>query len=195
MNVVILYAHPNPESYNHAVLETVQGELEAAGHAVTVRDLYALGFDPVLKGSDFAALKSGNPPEDIAREQAFIWDADLVVAVHPVWWFNMPAILKGYIDRVFSYGFAYAFGADGIEPLLKGKKAAILNTTGGDEPTYVDYGFKDALLKTLDAGVYGFCGMEVVLHHFVHAVPMQSREKLETALAELKALVREKLAG
>ncbi|MBP7867951.1 MAG: NAD(P)H-dependent oxidoreductase [Acidobacteria bacterium] len=195
MNVVILYAHPNPESYNHAVLEAVRGELAAAGHAVTVRDLYALGFDPVLKGADFAAFKVGETPGDIAREQAFIRDADLVVAVHPVWWFNQPAILKGYIDRVFSYGFAYAVGANGIEPLLKGKKAAILNTTGGDEAVYVNYGFKDALLKTLDAGIYGFCGMEVVLHHFFHAVPQQPREKLAADLADLKALVREKLAG
>lgn len=195
MNVVVLYAHPNPKSFSHALLETVSGELAAAGHSVVVRDLYELGFDPVLKGSDFTALRSGETPADILREQGFVRDADLVVAVHPVWWFGMPAILKGYIDRVFCHGFAYSFGADGVKGLLKGKKALVLNTTGGDEGGYDGHGFKDALLKTVDAGVYGFCGMEVVHHHFCFAVQTAGEDVRKSMLDGVRCMLKEKLSN
>ncbi len=186
MKALVLYAHPNPQSFNHAVLETVRESLAASGHEVSVRDLYALGFDPVLKAEDFAKMRSGETPADIAAEQGFIREADLVVVVSPVWWFGLPAILKGYVDRVFSYGFAYRYGKGGLEPLLKGKKAFVFHTTGGEESAYEQYGFRSALQKVVDDGIFGFCGMEMAGRHFCFAVPSASEESRKAMLQAVR---------
>lgn len=84
--------------------------------------LYELNFNPVLGASDFISFSKGNTPEDIKEEQEHISWADSITFIYPVWWAGLPAILKGYVDRVFSHGFAYAYGENGIEKLLSGKK-------------------------------------------------------------------------
>ena len=188
MRYLIVYAHPNPKSFNHAIKEKVEARLKREGAQYDVRDLYGLGFDPVLKGSDFIGFKQGKPPEDIRREQEFIKNADTLIFIHPVWWFGQPAVLKGYIDRVFSFGFAYTADEKGLRGLLNGKKAVILNTTGGSEADYKDKGFKDALGKTMDTGTFGVCGIEVKLHKFFHAVPAVSNEAREKMLQEIDTL-------
>jgi NAD(P)H dehydrogenase (quinone) len=91
-----------------------------------VRDLYGDNFQPVLTTNDFEALQSGNLPADIEREQQNITDANYIWVVFPVWWTNMPAILKGYIDRVFLNGFAYTMKGDQPIGLLHGKKVVII---------------------------------------------------------------------
>lgn len=193
MKALLVYAHPNPKSFNHAVLEAVKDELSAAGVAFEVRDLYALSMDPVLKAEDFLALREGKTLADVAREQNLIREADLLVVIHPVWWFSLPSILKGWIDRVFSVGFAYASGANGAEGLLKEKKVAVFSTTGGSRSDYEAYGFRDAIVKAVDNGIFGFCGMEVLLHHFMHAVPAVSQEERVEMLSQVRRLVREKI--
>ncbi len=193
MKALLVYAHPNPKSFNHAVLEAVKEEFAAAGVAFDVRDLYALSMDPVLKAEDFLAIREGKPLADVAKEQRFVKEADLLVVIHPVWWFSLPAILKGWIDRVFSAGFAYAYGKNGPEGLLKGKKVALFSTTGGSEKDYDTYGFKGAIRTAVDNGIFGFCGMEVILHHFMHAVPAVSQEEREAMLVQVRHLVREQL--
>lgn len=193
MKAVVLYAHPNSQSFNHAVLTVVREELERVGAELSVRDLYALGFDPVLKGGDLAAVRAGEPLEDVAREQEILSAADLLVVVHPIWWFGMPAVLKGYIDRVFSYGFAYTAGPEGPVGLLQGKKVAVFTSTGGSEDAYRSYGFEKALRTTMDQGIYGFCGMEVVLHQFFFAVPGVTSEQRNAMLDEMRLGLREKV--
>lgn len=188
MNHLIVYAHPNPKSFNHAILSAVEENLKKAGREFLVRDLYALKFSPVLAPSDFAAFHEGNTPDDIKREQEFITSADRIVVIHPIWWFGMPAMLKGYIDRVFAHGFAYSVGPDGPKGLLSGKKVSIINTTGGDEATYSKYGFRDALARTIENGVFGFCGMEVVQHKFFYAVPTSTDEQRKRMLEEVASL-------
>ncbi len=188
MKYLVIYAHPNPKSFNHAIKEKVEARLKREGAQYDVRDLYELGFDPVLKGSDFMGFKQGKPPEDIMREQDFIKNADTLIFIHPVWWFGQPAVLKGYIDRVFSFGFAYTSDEKGLRGLLNGKKAVILNTTGGSEADYKDNGFKDALGKTMDIGIFGLCGIKVILHKFFHAVPAVSNEAREEMLQDISTL-------
>ena len=188
MKHLIIYAHPNPKSFNHAVKEIVEEKLRAAGQEVEVRDLYAMGFDAVLKGSDFISFKQGKTPPDIQREQEYIRKAGTLIFIHPVWWFSMPAILKGYIDRVFSHGFAYATTGESLKGLLSDKKAMIFNTTGGSEETYESFGFADALKKTMETGTFGVCGMEVVLHKYFHAVPFVSDEVRKKMLDELRGM-------
>ncbi|HPN66801.1 MAG TPA: NAD(P)H-dependent oxidoreductase [Candidatus Omnitrophota bacterium] len=91
MRYLIVYAHPNPKSFNNAIKEKVEARLKREGAQYDVRDLYGLGFDPVLKGSDFVGFKQGKPPEEISREQEFIKNADTLIFIHPVWWFGQPA--------------------------------------------------------------------------------------------------------
>ena len=172
MNHLVLYAHPNPKSFNHAILETTVKTLESKGHEVSVRDLYELNFEPVLKGSDFEGFQSGNTPTDIKTEQDFISKADVITMIYPIWWTGLPAILKGYIDRVLSYGFAYAYGEDGsIDKFLTGKKGMIINTQGTPNDIYDSIGMTDALKKTSDTGIFDFVGIETVDHLFFGSIP------------------------
>ena len=120
MNILIIYAHPqSPNSFNHAICETIKNSVEQAGHMVKVRDLYALEFNPVLSAVE---LSVKNAPVEVLIEQNFIHWADMLVFVYPLWWGGMPAIMHGYLDRVFSYGFAYTSGANGSVGLLNNKR-------------------------------------------------------------------------
>lgn len=188
MNHLIIYCHPNPKSFNHAVLEIYEGLARGKGHEVRVRDIYGTGFDPVLKAEDFMNIQQGKVSDDVREEQEQIKWAEIITLIHPIWWFQMPARLKGYIDRVFSYGFAYEIGKDGIKGLLSGKKVIVLNTTGGTEETYDKMGFREAVEKTIDDGVFGVCGMEVVLHGFFYAVPFITDGQRKEMLEHLKEL-------
>jgi NAD(P)H dehydrogenase (quinone) len=189
MKTVIVYAHPNPASFNHAVLEILQEKLAAPGHDVAVRDLYAGGFDPLLKASDFEAFQKGTVPPDIRTEQDLIREAGLLCFVFPVWWFQMPAVLKGYVDRVFSRGFAYDVDPEkGLTGLLDGKKCMVVKTTGGPEEQYEANGLSEALHRTLIAGNFEFCGLEVVLHHTFYAVPFVDRAAREAMLAQFREM-------
>ncbi len=170
MNHLIIYANHNDGSFNHAVKETIQQNLSAKGHHVTVRDLYHLNFNPVLTASDLAGIHSGNIPDDIRREQEFVKQADVLTFVYPVWWTGLPAILKGYIDRVFSFGFAYGFTARGLEGFLGGKKVVIFNTTGQPKELYINNGMYKAMAHTSDMGIFRFCAMEVLEHVYFPSI-------------------------
>ncbi|UAL50186.1 MULTISPECIES: NAD(P)H-dependent oxidoreductase [Metabacillus] len=164
MKHLVVYAHPHPDSFNHAILETAVNALEAKGHEVVVRDLYALDFQPVLKPQDTAAMKSGDIPDDIRTEQKFITQADIITFIYPIWWTGLPAIIKGYVDRVFSYGYAYAYGEEGIIQLLKGKKGLIINTHGTPKEIYDQMGMTAGLKITSDIGIFDFTGIEPLEH-------------------------------
>lgn len=188
MNHLLVYAHPNPASFNHAIHDTIAQTLEAQGHAVVVRDLYTLNFNPVLSGEDFAGLRSGTLPADIKAEQEHVAWADVISFVYPTWWVGMPAILKGYIDRVFSYGFAFSYGAEGPMGLLKGKKAFLVSTGGNPEQWYT--AMQEALHHTAD-GNLKFCGIEVLAHKYLHSVPSVDDATRHGMLADVQALVQE----
>ncbi len=186
MKCLVVYSHPNPKSFNHAIMETVTETLKSRGHEVVVRDLHALPFDPVLKPVDFEGIQSGNLPADIKVEQDHIAWADALVVIHPVWWTGLPAMFKGYIDRVFCYGFAYSFDAKGLVPQLKGKKVLIINTQGTPKDAYDASGMFEAMKMTSDKGIYEFCGLEVIDHIFLPAVPMVKDEVRKGYLEQVK---------
>ncbi|ALC83477.1 NAD(P)H-dependent oxidoreductase [Bacillus gobiensis] len=190
MNHLVVYAHPHPESFNHAILETAVKALEDKGHQVFVRDLYALDFQPVLKPQDTAAMKSGNIPDDIKTEQEFITKADVITFIYPIWWSGLPAILKGYVDRVFAYGFAYAYGEGEIIQLLKGKKGLIINTHGTPKEIYDEMGMTASLTITSDVGIFDFTGIEPLDHLLFGNV---SEYLEEAALKDILKQVEEKI--
>ncbi len=189
MNHLIVYSHPNPKSFCHAILETAVKTLQSKGHEVVVRDLYALGFDPVLKGSDFVGFQSGNIPSDIKAEQEKISGAEVITFIYPIWWTGMPAMMKGYIDRVFSLGFAYAAGEWGPVGLLTEKKVIIFNTTGMAKELYDESGMFDAIKKTSGAGILNFCGLGVLEHKFFTSVPSTDDATRKGYLSEVNALM------
>ena len=114
MNVLVVYAHPNPESFNKSILELVQAEFANRGDDVRVRDLYTEKFDPVLDESQLVLQTGGGIPADIKCEQDHVQWADAIVLIYPLWWFDRPAILKGWFDRVFTNGFAFRYDGEGV---------------------------------------------------------------------------------
>lgn len=186
MKYLIIYAHPNPKSFNHAIKEIVEEKLKRAENSFQTRDLYDIGFNPELSDDDFTAFQQGQASVDIKREQEYIKNADSLIFIHPIWWFNLPAILKGYIDRVFSYRFAYSVNENGPYGLLTDKKVILINTTGGTEEDYIKHEYKNALKKTIEEGIFSFCGMRVVMHKYFHAVPSVTDQVRQMMLKELR---------
>jgi len=122
-------------------------------------------------------------PEDVLEQQEKVTDGDAMVFLCPMWTWHYPAILKGWMDRVFSVGFAYTFGEKGPEGLLKHKKVFILTTTMGMEERYKQFGVEDAI-KTLDRMTWGFCGVQKVEHLFLYEAatsPEARKKNLEIA--------------
>ena len=189
MKYLIVYAHPNPESFNHAVLERVEKVLEDAGQSYEVRDLYALKFNPALDRKDLDLLLEGKTEKKVEDEQRCIKESDVLIFIYPIWWFGMPAIMKGYIDRVFAQDFAFAIEGDRLTGLLKGKKVAIINTTGAPRDLLVRMGYEDAMEKTADIGIFEFCGMEVAAHKYFYAVPYADEASRRQMLEEIAKII------
>ncbi|MFP7732408.1 NAD(P)H-dependent oxidoreductase [Priestia aryabhattai] len=186
MKHLIVYAHPNPESLNHAILDTAVNTLKKNGHEVVVRDLYKLDFQPVLKPEDTEAMKAGKIPNDIKVEQEFISEADIITFIYPIWWTGLPAILKGYVDRVFAYEFAYASEEEGIVKLLKGKKGLIINTHGTPNEVYDSIGMTAGLKVTSDIGIFDFTGIETVDHLLFGSIGYLDKEAYKDMLRKVE---------
>ncbi|MDO3677324.1 NAD(P)H-dependent oxidoreductase [Paenibacillus ehimensis] len=186
MNHLMIYTHPRKRSFNRAILDAVTESLRQGGDEVIVRDLYGIGFQPVLGPSELL----GGVGEDVVREQSYVSWADHVVFIYPLWWTGLPAMLKGYIDRVFSYGFAYKYD-DGVQiGLLAGKKATLIHTQNKSAEQYEASGMGNALRLTIDEGILAYCGFEVN-HHFVFdSILASTAEHRQTWLAQLSERVR-----
>ncbi|MBF0216846.1 MAG: NAD(P)H-dependent oxidoreductase [Candidatus Omnitrophica bacterium] len=188
MKHLIVYCHPNPASFNHAILEKVKETFENGKNEVRIRDLYQLDLDPVLKGKDLMLMKEGKVEKDVEEEQKNIVWADTITFIYPIWWTGLPARLKGYIERVFTPGFAYAYTEKGPEGLLKSKKVLILNTTGSPRERYEAMGMFKSFYNTMDTGIFEFCGMKVIGHEFFSAVPFVSQDHRADMLDEVEQI-------
>src|SRR5512147_982999 len=217
MKVLTVYANPNPRSFCHAILEQFSRGLQDAGHTNEVVDLYAIGFDPVLKLQDYTnwisettpleTLKemihgSSNGiqwffmerwlrnkdisdvmkltkrlrPRDVVEQQRKIAEAQALAIIAPVWFVGFPAILKGWIERVFTYGFAFSLTPAGWQgeiggriPLLKQEKALIISTTLFNERAYQG-GLGPAMKTLIDDFGFRFPGIKNVEHVYFYSV-------------------------
>ena len=207
MNTLIVHAHPEPKSFCSALKDTAYSILHEHGNQVHVLDLYAEGWNPVGGRGDFTALSNsdyfryqreqgaarerggleqGFPGfhADIARHMKQISQADLVILNFPMWWFGLPAILKGWVDRVFALNVAYAHGG-GIyaNGLFKGKRAFCCLTTGGSPDLYVPDGLNgelSMLLYPINHGMLYYAGMKVLppfAAHAPHRVEAEVRDR------------------
>ena len=181
MKVLIVYAHSQGASFNAAMLRTAVTTLEADGHDVRVSDLYAMGFNPVASEADFTARRfpgnlqydreqkhavtHGTFSADIADEiDKLLW-CDLLILQFPLWWYSVPAIMKGWFDRVFANGLAYGQLGRFNHGGLKGRRAMISTTTGcfpGMVASGGVMGHLDAVLFPLQYGTLGYVGFEVL---------------------------------
>lgn len=160
MNLLVLLAHPDPASFNHAIAERVTRALRAAGHELILHDLYAEGFDPILPAAE---IKRNAPlPPEIQRHCDELSAADGIVIVHPNWWGQPPALLKGWIDRVIRPGVAYEFvpgdGGEGVpRGLLKARAVLVLNTSNTEASRESEV-FGDPLERIWRDCVFSLCG-------------------------------------
>ncbi|MDR5880702.1 NAD(P)H-dependent oxidoreductase [Caballeronia sp. LZ032] len=182
MNVLIVYAHPEPRSFNGALKDAAAHTLASAGHEVQFSDLYAMRWSPALGESDFAGGRADAGYLDLPREQEHAFAAcslcetvrteqvkvewaDLMVFQFPLWWFSMPAILKGWVDRVFSRGFAYSAGRKYGSGHFKGKRAMLSITTGTASTLYEPNGIDGDMLHVLwpiHNGILAYTGFTVL---------------------------------
>ncbi|QWT85630.1 NAD(P)H-dependent oxidoreductase [Chryseobacterium sp. PCH239] len=188
MRHLIIYAHPNENSLNHHLLNTVIETLQYHNEEIIVRDLYDIGFNPVLSLNDVQGQRMGKLSDDVKTEQDHISWAEQITFIYPIWWTGLPAMMKGYIDRVFSYGFAYRYDQGIQKGLLKGKKTVIINTHGKSHEEYEKTGMDKALTLTSDNGIFIYSGLEIIRHFFFDKADKASPENLEIWKGQIKNL-------
>lgn len=173
MHTLIVVAHPNPKSLTHAIARRVAQGITAsnAGHTTEIADLAAEGFDPRFTLDDQALfLKQAAPPADVAAEHARIDRADTLVIVYPIYWWSFPALLKGWIDRVFSPGWAYEDNDNGkVVKKLQRLRVHLVAVGGADEGTFTRHGYAPAMKTQIDHGIFDYCGAPVLGSHVLLA--------------------------
>jgi putative NADPH-quinone reductase len=193
MNVLLVLAHPDARSFNHAVAQTAREALRDLGHDVAYHDLYAEGFDPLLTAREIP--RSGPLTAEIARHCLELQAAEGLVLVHPNWWGKPPAILAGWVDRVFRVDVAYRFlegdTGEGVpEGLLKCRQALVLNTSNTAIARERAV-FGDPLERIWCDCILKFCGIPSVRRRMFETVVTSSREQRRTWLEETRGLVNE----
>ncbi len=161
MDISILLAHPNKQSFNHAIAEAACFALQKNGHRVLMHDLYAEHFDPLLYGEEFP--EDAQLPPQIAAHCQEIASVDGIIVVHPNWWGQPPAILKGWVDRVIRPGVAYRFldgdkGEGTPMGLLKARAALVFNTSN-TFPEREARVFGDPLERIWKSCIFDLCGV------------------------------------
>lgn len=170
MRNLIVISHPDPESLTHAVAAAFASGLHDADPAASVEiaDLSAEGFDPRETARDLAAhLLTATPASDVIAEQQRIDRADRLVLVYPVYWWSFPALLKGWIDRVFTNGWAYGYAEDVGRKKLGRLEVVLVAVAGANAGTYARHGYFGAMRTQIDHGIFDYCGARVVRHELL----------------------------
>jgi NAD(P)H dehydrogenase (quinone) len=213
MKIMLVFAHPDPRSLTGSLKEFALQRLQAAGHEVRVSDLYAMRWKAAVDGADFLdrdgsgrlspiegasahAYATGTQSADIGSEQQTLLWADLLILQFPLWWFSMPAILKGWVDRVFAYGLAYGVGEHSErkwgdrygEGRFKGKRAMLIVTAGGWAPHYSERGINgriDDLLFPINHGILHYPGFDVLPPHVIYRTSKMDEGRYRRTVDEL----------
>jgi NAD(P)H dehydrogenase (quinone) len=196
MDILLVLAHPDTGSFNHAIAKTAVETLQGAGHAVRFHDLYAEGFEAILPASDMqrdAAL-----PDLVQTHCRDLTEADGIVIVHPSWWGQPPAMLKGWVDRVFRAGVAYRFettaSGEGVPVgILKASKALVFNTANS-APRQEWGALGDPLEQMWHNTVLGFCGVEDFRRRLFAPVIVSSDKQRADWLSDVRNVTAETFA-
>lgn len=205
MKVLIVYANHEPKSFNAGMKDLAVATLSEAGHEVVVSDLYAMRFKAVADRDDFltqadsgyfkyqaeqrAAQQGGTLAPDIIEEQRKVYWADFILFQFPLWWFSMPAIMKGWVDRVFTYGFSYGGGKWYERGPLQGRRSMLALTTGQSAASFSADGINgdiNQVLYHIHHGMLHFVGLEVLPPFVAWSPARVSAEERERYLAEYR---------
>jgi len=200
-NILIVYAHPEPQSMNGSLFQTALETFQQMGHQVQTTDLYRQAFYPTSGRANFSSVKdaafykqqveeiyagevNGFVPE-LDEEMKKIEACDLMIWQFPLWWYSVPAILKGWVDRVFAIGRAYGQGQMYETGVFKGKKALLSLTTGTGPEGYLPDGFEGdimGILRPVHRGILQFTGFTVLAPHITYSPARKSKQELESEL-------------
>ena len=188
MRVLLIHCHPRAESFSAALRDTARQALESAGHQVECRDLYAEGFSPALNATEHRDyLDPASNPPDVADHVASLQRAEALLLVYPTWWYGLPAMLKGWFDRIWAPGVAFKLGDGAIEPLLTNiKRIGVITTYGSPLWLLWVIGWPDK--KLISRGLKRLCARDCRLE-WLMLTRMDQRQAPECAafLAKVKA--------
>jgi NAD(P)H dehydrogenase (quinone) len=184
LDILLVVVHPRSDSLTHAVARAFAQGTEVVGHRVVWADLYAERFNPVLLAADepdWDDLTKTYSPE-VRAEMARIEAADATVIVFPVWWWSMPAMLKGWIDRVWNHGWAYGDGAR-----YPHQRVWMLAVAGGTGAQFSKRGYDTAMATQIETGVLRYCGVDEARLIMLYGT-LEGTAKCEAVVAEARAL-------
>ena len=206
MHALLVYAHPEPTSFTGALKDAAVRALHRGGHTVEVSDLYAEGFNPVAGRHDFTTVVdparfhyqseqgyahvTGGFAADLVREQQRFLKADLVVWLYPLWWGGVPAILKGWFDRVLAYGFAYADGRRYKTGFFPNKRGLLCLSTGGTRERFSAdgvYGEIHQVLWPVQRLMVEYMGMTALEPFVAYGAPRVDQAAREAYLRDWEA--------
>ena len=201
MRVFVVYWHPEPQSFNAAMFHTVCETLVAAGHEVKTSNLHEMRFDPVSGRQNFMTVKDPNYfkpqieeieatvmnsfSEEIESEISKMEWCDLMIWQFPLWWFGLPAIFKGWVDRVFAMGRTYGNGRYYQSGIFRGKRALLSLTTGSLEDAYHQEGFNGdmaGILRPIHRGILQFVGFNVLAPQIIYGPARLTKEQRQQQL-------------
>jgi len=187
MKHAVIVAHPSQNSFNLAVANAYCEAVRQRGHTPILRNLYRMGFDPRLQDGEIPRPGGFKPGEDVVAERAVIADADVFAFIYPLWFYAPPAILKGYIDRVFGMGFGYGpIQGGGNTQRLRGRQMISFSTSGAPTDWLKQEGAWSAIHNLFDGHFAAVCGLTCLDHvHFGETVPNLRADVVEARLAKV----------
>ncbi|MBU4317567.1 MAG: NAD(P)H-dependent oxidoreductase [Proteobacteria bacterium] len=193
MKISVILAHPDPGSFNHAMAVAAIETLHHNRHEVLFHDLYAEKFDPLLPVEEIP--KDASLPPLIARHCLEISEADGIIIIHPNWWGQPPAILKGWVDRVIRPGVAYEFlegdNGEGVpNGLLKAKAALVFNTSNTEARREKEV-FGDPLETLWKNCIFGLCGIHAFHRNMFGVMIISSEQQRKEWLKEVEQIVHD----
>lgn len=188
MNHLTVTSHPFQDRYPSAVAAALNEVLVDSGRSIDVLDLQAEAFDPRFTSTDHAHFWGGPVPHDIAPFHDRILSANSMAFVFPIYWWGMPALMKGWIERTFTEGFAYRFGK-GVEDrgkaaprsLLCNKPTLLIGIGGAKKSTYEKYKYAEAMYVQIDVGTFAYCGITDVQTHIIYDVEGDEKASIRAA--------------